>query len=65
MRYPSLLTDLYELTMLAGYLEEGMAEKHGRLRPVLPHKPLRGGVRGFCRAGAGTGVSGGLELSAG
>ena len=26
MRYSPLITDLYELTMLAGYLEEGMDE---------------------------------------
>lgn len=27
MRYSPLMTDLYEMTMLAGYLEEGMSEK--------------------------------------
>ena len=27
MRYSALLTDLYELTMLAGYFEKGMHEK--------------------------------------
>ncbi len=26
LRYSALLTDLYELTMLAGYLDEGMQE---------------------------------------
>ena len=26
-RYPALFTDLYELTMLAGYFEEGMHEE--------------------------------------
>ena len=27
MTYSALLTDLYELTMLAGYFEEGLLEK--------------------------------------
>ena len=27
MRFAPLLTDLYELTMLAGYLEQGMHER--------------------------------------
>ena len=40
MRYSPLLTDLYELTMLAGYLEEGDGRKAGRLRPLFPHQSL-------------------------
>ena len=43
MRYPSLLTDLYELTMLAGYLEEGMAEKQAVFDLFFRTNPFEGG----------------------
>jgi nicotinate phosphoribosyltransferase len=47
MRYPSLLTDLYELTMLAGYLEEGMAEKHAVFDLFFRTNPFEGGYAIF------------------
>lgn len=47
MRYPSLLTDLYELTMLAGYLEEGMAEKHAVFDLFFRTTPFEGGYAVF------------------
>jgi nicotinate phosphoribosyltransferase len=43
MRYPPLLTDLYELTMLAGYLEEGMAEKPAVFDLFFRKAPYEGG----------------------
>ena len=36
MRYSALLTDLYELTMLAGYLRRRDDRNAGGLRPFLP-----------------------------
>lgn len=47
MRYPSLLTDLYELTMLAGYLEEGMAEKNAVFDLFFRTNPFEGGYAVF------------------
>ena len=47
MRYPSLLTDLYELTMLAGYLEEGMAEKQAVFDLFFRTNPFEGGYAIF------------------
>jgi nicotinate phosphoribosyltransferase len=47
MRYPSLLTDLYELTMLAGYLEEGMAERHAVFDLFFRTNPFEGGYAVF------------------
>ena len=47
MRYPSLLTDLYELTMLAGYLEEGMAEKQAVFDLFFRTNPFEGGYAVF------------------
>jgi nicotinate phosphoribosyltransferase len=47
MRYPSLLTDLYELTMLAGYLEEGMAEKPAAFDLFFRNNPFAGGYAIF------------------
>jgi nicotinate phosphoribosyltransferase len=47
MRYPALLTDLYELTMLAGYLEEGMAEKHAVFDLFFRTNPFEGGYAVF------------------
>ena len=47
MRYSALLTDLYELTMLAGYLEEGMAEKHAVFDLFYRNNPFEGGYAVF------------------
>ncbi|MDD2309725.1 MAG: nicotinate phosphoribosyltransferase [Desulfuromonadaceae bacterium] len=47
MRYPPLLTDLYELTMLAGYLEEGMAEKQAVFDLFFRRNPFEGGYAVF------------------
>ncbi|MGD9949158.1 MAG: nicotinate phosphoribosyltransferase [Desulfobulbus sp.] len=42
-----LLTDLYELTMLAGYLEEGMADKQAVFDLYFRHNPFEGGYAVF------------------
>ncbi|MBI2354215.1 MAG: nicotinate phosphoribosyltransferase [Deltaproteobacteria bacterium] len=47
MRYSPLLTDLYELTMLAGYLEEGMAEKPAVFDLFFRNNPFEGGYAVF------------------
>ncbi len=47
MGYSSLLTDLYELTMLAGYLEEGMAEKPAVFDLFFRTNPFEGGYALF------------------
>jgi len=47
MRYSPLLTDLYELTMLAGYLEEGMAEKPAVFDLYFRTNPFEGGFAVF------------------
>lgn len=47
MRYSPLLTDLYELTMLAGYLEEGMADKEATFDLFFRTPPFEGGVAVF------------------
>lgn len=47
MRYSPLLTDLYELTMLAGYLEEGMAEKAAVFDLFFRTNPFLGGYAVF------------------
>jgi len=47
MRYPSLLTDLYELTMLAGYHEQGMAEKHAVFDLFYRTNPFEGSYAVF------------------
>lgn len=47
MRYSPLLTDLYELTMLAGYLEEGMAEKGAVFDLFYRTDPFAGGYGVF------------------
>jgi len=47
MRYPPLLTDLYQLTMLAGYLEEGMAEKQAVFDLFFRTNPFEGGYAVF------------------
>jgi nicotinate phosphoribosyltransferase len=47
MRYSPLLTDLYELTMLAGYLDEGMAEKSSVFDLFFRTNPFDGGYAVF------------------
>lgn len=47
MRYSPLLTDLYELTMLAGYLEEGMADKPAVFDLFFRKNPFEGGYAVF------------------
>ncbi|HEX9024812.1 MAG TPA: nicotinate phosphoribosyltransferase, partial [Geobacteraceae bacterium] len=47
MRYSALLTDLYELTMLAGYLEEGMTETPAVFDLFFRHPPFNGGYALF------------------
>src|SRR6185369_3477893 len=47
MSYSPLLTDLYELTMLAGYLEEGMAEKPAVFVLYFRNNPYEGGYAIF------------------
>ncbi|MGE4559155.1 MAG: nicotinate phosphoribosyltransferase, partial [Desulfobulbus sp.] len=42
-----LLTDLYELTMLAGYLEEGMTDKQAAFDLYFRHNPFEGGYAVF------------------
>jgi nicotinate phosphoribosyltransferase len=47
MHYSPLLTDLYELTMLAGYLEEGMTEKQAVFDLYFRTNPFEGGYAVF------------------
>jgi nicotinate phosphoribosyltransferase len=47
MRYSPLLTDLYELTMLAGYLEEGMTETPAVFDLFFRTNPFHGGYAVF------------------
>jgi len=47
MRYSPLLTDLYELTMLAGYLKEGMTEKAAVFDLYFRANPFEGGYAVF------------------
>jgi len=47
MRYSPLLTDLYELTMLAGYLEQGMHETPAVFDLFFRHNPFKGGYAVF------------------
>jgi len=47
LRYSPLLTDLYELTMLAGYLEEGMAQQPAAFDLFFRTNPFEGGYAVF------------------
>jgi len=47
MRYSPLLTDLYELTMLAGYLEHGMHERPAVFDLFFRQNPFQGGYAVF------------------
>ena len=51
MRYSPLLTDLYELTMIAGYLEEGMTEQHAVFDLFFRTNPFEGGYAVFAGLG--------------
>jgi nicotinate phosphoribosyltransferase len=55
MRYSPLITDLYELTMLAGYLEEGMDGTAAVFDLFYRHNPFNGGYAVF--AGLDTALS--------
>ena len=55
MRYSPLITDLYELTMLAGYLAEGMEGKPAVFDLFFRHNPFKGGYAVF--AGLDTALS--------
>lgn len=47
MHYPALMTDLYELTMLAGYLEHDMHEKPASFDLYFRSNPFDGGYAVF------------------
>ena len=47
MQYPALLTDFYELTMLAGYLENGMHERPAVFDLFFRQNPFNGGYAVF------------------
>ncbi|HEY5973131.1 MAG TPA: nicotinate phosphoribosyltransferase, partial [Geobacteraceae bacterium] len=51
MRYSPLLTDLYELTMLAGYLEEGIHETPAVFDLFFRQNPFNGGYAVFAGLG--------------
>ncbi|MBJ6751190.1 nicotinate phosphoribosyltransferase [Geomonas anaerohicana] len=61
MTYSALLTDLYELTMLAGYHDQGMHERPAAFDLFFRHNPFRGGYAVF--AGLDTALSFLEELS--
>jgi nicotinate phosphoribosyltransferase len=64
MRYSALLTDLYELTMLAGYLEEGMAETPAVFDLFFRHNPFHGGYAVFTGLDTALDYLEGLHFSA-
>ena len=47
MQYPALMTDLYELTMLAGYFENGMHEKQASFDLYFRKIPFNGSYAVF------------------
>ncbi|HEY3307525.1 MAG TPA: nicotinate phosphoribosyltransferase [Desulfuromonadaceae bacterium] len=51
MRYSPLLTDLYELTMLAGYLEQGITEKPAVFDLFFRTNPFQGAYAVFAGLG--------------
>lgn len=55
MRYSPLLTDLYQLTMLAGYLQQGMHERPAAFDLFFRNNPYQGGYALF--AGLDTAIS--------
>lgn len=64
MRYSPLLTDLYELTMLAGYLEAGMTEKPAVFDLFFRTNPFEGGYAVFAGLGPALDYLEGLRFSA-
>ena len=64
MRYSALLTDLYELTMLAGYLEEGMTETPAVFDLFFRNNPYHGGYAVFAGLGTALDYLEGLRFSA-
>src|SRR6266704_929439 len=63
MRYSALLTDLYQLTMLAGYLEEGMAETPAVFDLFFRNNPYHGGYAVFAGLDTALGYLEGLHFS--
>jgi len=63
MRFSPLLTDLYELTMLAGYLEEGVAEKRAVFDLYFRTNPFEGGYAVFAGLEAALDILEGLRFS--
>jgi len=64
MQIPALLTDLYQLTMLAGYLREGWRSAR-RSSISSSAKPLPWQLRGLRRAAAGPRLPGGTAVHLG
>ena len=63
MHYSALLTDLYQLTMLAGYLEEGMAETPAVFDLFFRNNPYHGGYAVFAGLDTALGYLEGLHFS--
>ena len=63
MRYSPLLTDLYELTMLAGYQEAGMAEKTAVFDLFFRTNPFEGGYAVFAGLASALDYLEGLRFS--
>ncbi|MCM0083613.1 nicotinate phosphoribosyltransferase [Geomonas sp. Red32] len=64
MRFSPLLTDLYELTMLAGYLEEGMQDRSAVFDLFFRHNPFKGGYAVFAGLETALDYLEGLSFSA-
>jgi len=63
MRYATLLTDLYELTMLAGYHEQGMHERTAVFDLFFRQNPYKGGYAVFAGLEPALGYLEGLAFS--
>ena len=63
MGFAPLLTDLYELTMLAGYLEQGMHERPAVFDLFFRQNPFRGGYAVFAGLETALGYLEGLAFS--
>ncbi len=64
MRYSALLTDLYELTMLAGYFEKGMHEKRAVFDLFFRKAPFHGGYAIFAGLETALAYLSGLQFTA-
>ncbi|HTG80382.1 MAG TPA: nicotinate phosphoribosyltransferase [Geobacteraceae bacterium] len=64
MNYSALTTDLYELTMLAGYQDEGMAETPAVFDLFFRHAPFLGGYAVFAGLETALAYLEGLRFSA-